>query len=49
MSSLTGALSSPDTPYEKVKFKQDINMHSSSFDDALVTIFSPGGGSPVAL
>ncbi len=37
-----------DTPYEKVKFKQDVDMHSSSFDDAPVTIFSPGGSSPVA-
>ena len=33
MSSLAGALSSPDTPYDKVKFKQDVDMHSSSFDD----------------
>lgn len=28
-SSLAGALASPDTPYEK----QDVDMHSSSFDD----------------
>jgi len=29
-SSLAGALASPDIPYEK----QDVDMHSSSFDDA---------------
>ncbi len=33
MSSLVGALASPDIPYEKVKVKQDVDMHSP-FDDA---------------
>jgi hypothetical protein len=30
-SSLAGALASPDIPYDE---KQDVDMHSSSFDDA---------------
>ena len=33
-SSLAGALASPDIPYDKIKFNQDVDMHSSSFDDA---------------
>jgi hypothetical protein len=33
-SSLAGALASPDTAYEKTNFKQDVDMHPSSFDDA---------------
>jgi hypothetical protein len=34
MSSLAGALASPDIPFDKIKFNQDVDMHPSSFDDA---------------
>jgi hypothetical protein len=33
-SSLAGALASPDIPYEKNNFRQDVDMRPSSFDGA---------------